>query len=344
VSKALSSVGIGVVGLGYWGPNLVRNFHRQLECEVRFLCDFDAGRRAAVGVLYPNAIQTSDSNEVISSRHTDVVVICTPPSSHFVLAKQALLAGKHVFLAKPTTLIPEESLELADIAESSGLLLHTDHTFVYSPPVRKVKEVMSDPGFGPLNYIDSVRINLGLFQSDTNVVWDLAPHDLSILNYLLDESPQMVVAQSNKPLINGNEHLAYVSLHYASGLIANLHLNWLSPVKVRKTIIGGTKKMVIYDDMESIEKVKVLSRGIDFDNTTGTDTHRDLVQYRIGDIYAPVVDTAEALDIQCREFLRAVQNGDSTHTSGIEGYKVVLLCDAINRSLKSGGHPIAVNV
>lgn len=342
MTSSLSKIGVGVIGLGYWGPNLVRNFHRQIDCELRFLCDFDAPRRSAVGALYPGAVQTSDASEVITSRHTDVVVICTPPSSHFTLAKQALLAGKHVFLAKPTTLIPAESLELADIADASGLLLHTDHTFVYSPPVRKVKEVLSDPSFGPINYIDSVRINLGLFQSDTNVVWDLAPHDLSILNYFLDESPHTVVAQSNKPLINGNEHLAYVSLHYKSGLIANLHLNWLSPVKVRKTIIGGTKKMVIYDDMESIEKVKVLSRGIDFDNTTGTDTHRDLVQYRIGDIYAPVVETIEALDIQCREFLRAVEISGTTPTSGAEGYKVVVLCDAINKSLKSGGHPIEV--
>ena len=289
---------------------------------------------------------TRDANEVINSPDIDVVVIATPSSSHFDLTKQALNAGKHCFVTKPLATTPEEALELVELADTVGRVLHVDHTFVYTPPVRKLKEILEDPEFGPINYIDSVRINLGLFQSDTNVVWNLAPHDLSILDYLIGRPPEAVAARSNAPLVGGHEHLAYISMFYPDGMIAHLHLNWLSPVKVRRTIIGGTQRMAIYDDMETVEKVKLFMRGVDIPEESkapGNERLRSqLVQYRIGDVLSPFVENREGLAIECAEFLDAVTNGGSTITSGLAGYKVVQICEAIDRSLKADGRTFEV--
>lgn len=334
--------GVGIIGLGYWGPNLVRNFYRQASCQVVALCDLDPKRLARQKETYPTVRTTSDAIELIKSPDIDVVVICTPPATHYELAVCALEEGKHIFMAKPITLDSGEALKLTELAEKKGKLLHVDHTFVYTPAVRKLKEILDDPGFGPLNYIDSVRINLGLFQKDTNVVWDLAPHDLSILDYLVGRTPHSVIAQTNAPLVNEHEHLAYVSMHYDQGLIANLHLNWLSPVKVRQTIFGGTRKMIIFDDMQNTEKVKVFSKGVEVQRSA-EETHADMVQYRIGDVYSPFVENHEALDIECKEFLEAVVSSGKTPTSGMAGYNVVRLVEAINKSMRSGGIPVEIN-
>lgn len=301
----------------------------------------DGDRLTRQQEIYPTVRTTKDANELINSPDIDVVVICTPPATHYDLAVRALEQGKHVYMAKPITLDPGEALKLAELADKKGKLLHVDHTFIYTPAVRKLKELLDDKDFGPLNYIDSVRINLGLFQQDTNVVWDLAPHDLSILDYLVGRSPHTVVAHTNAPLVNDYEHLAYVSMYYDQGLIANLHLNWLSPVKVRQTIFGGTKKMVIYDDMQNTEKVKVFSKGVEVHRST-EETHADMVQYRIGDVYSPFVENHEALDIECKEFLEAVDTNGKTPTSGLSGYNVVRLVEAINKSMRSGGIPVEI--
>lgn len=342
MTKDMASVlGVGVIGLGYWGPNLVRNFYKQDGCQVVEICDLNTGRLAKQQEIYPTVRTTTDASELIKSPDIDIVVICTPPATHYDLAVSALKNGKHIYMAKPITLDSGEALKLAELAEKKGKLLHVDHTFVYTPAVRKLKEILDDPDFGPLNYIDSVRINLGLFQQDTNVVWDLAPHDLSILDYLVGRSPHTVVAHTNAPLVNGHEHLAYVSMHYDQGLIANMHLNWLSPVKVRQIIFGGTRKMIIFDDMQNTEKVKVFSKGVEVQHSS-EETHADMVQYRIGDIYSPFVENHEALDIECKEFLEAVVSNGTTPTSGISGYNIVLLVEAINKSMRSGGIPIEI--
>lgn len=341
-----SKAGIGIIGLGYWGPNLVRNFNQFADVGIVALCDVEEARLKPQLRSYPLARGTTDAREVIEATDVDVVVIATPSSTHYELARKALEAGKHVFVTKPLTVEPEESLKLIELADKAKRLLHVDHTFVYTPPVRKLKEVLDDPAFGPINYIDSVRINLGLFQVDTNVVWDLAPHDVSIIDYLLGRTPTSVSATSNPPLLDGHEHLAYVAMTYDNGLIAHLHINWLSPVKVRRMIVGGTQRMAIYDDMETVEKVKLYVRGVELPKSgearPNDRMHKQLVQYRVGDVFSPFIENREALAIECAEFLEALAAGRPTITSGMSGYNVVRTCHAINESLKAGGRMIGV--
>ncbi len=342
-----SRPGIGVVGLGYWGPNLVRNFNQMPDARIVALCDADQARLERQLLAYPMARGTGDADEIVDSADVDVVVVATPSSTHYGLVRKALQARKHVFVTKPLTIEPEAALELVELADKVGRLLHVDHTFVYTPPVRKLKDVLADPEFGPINYIDSVRINLGLFQTDTNVVWDLAPHDVAILDYLLARTPASVAATSNPPLVGEHEHLAYVSMMYGDGLMVHLHLNWLSPVKVRRMIVGGTQRMAIYDDMETVEKVKLYVRGIELPKPGAARAnermHKQLVQYRVGDVYSPFIENREALAIECAEFLEAVATGKPTITSGMAGYHVVRTCHAINESLKAGGRMIGVS-
>jgi predicted dehydrogenase len=333
-------LGVVIIGLGYWGPNLTRNFAN--HCDIIYLCDFDEEKLNSQGRLYANAKKISDYKVALNDPNVDIVVVSTPSHTHYALCAEALASGKHIFVTKPTTLVASQAKELASTAEKRGLLLHTDHTFLYSSAVRKLLEIVRSSDFGEINYIDSVRINLGLFQADTNVIWDLAPHDISILNFMMDELPSRVVAQSNAPLINGHEHLAYISMHYPSGTIANLHINWLSPVKVRRTIIGGTKKMAIYDDVEPTEKIRVYSKSVEYSQGDAELKNRRMIQYRVGDVSIPFLDNTEALDLECREFLDAVSRGAQTISSGATGYDVVKICESIDESLKAGGQPVEI--
>ncbi len=291
--------------------------------------------------FYGSARGTRDARELITASDVDAVVICTPPETHYRLAARALEAGKHVFVAKPLATDPNDARRLVELAERKGRVLHVDHTFLYSMPVRKVKELISDAGFGALNYVEATRTNSGLFQPDINVVWDLAPHDASILNYLLERLPRTVVAHSNRPLVDGYQHLAYATLHYDDGLIAHLKLNWLSPFKSRRTVIGGTQSMVVYDESLEAEKVKLYRRGEGLKSFTDT-MHKHLYQHRLGDIYAPFYENREPLAVECAEFAQAVMAGGATVTSGPLGYDVVRLVDAIDRSVKSGGREVEI--
>ncbi len=334
-------VGIGIVGVGFWGNNLVRNFYQLDACRLNVLCDLDKARLDRQLRLYGSARGTRDASELIASTDVDAVVICTPPDTHYDLAARALEAGKHVFVSKPLTTDPEDARRLVDLAARKGRLLHVDHTFLYAMPVRKMKELISDAGFGALNYIEATRTNSGLFQPNINVVWDLGPHDASILNYLLERLPRTVVAHSNRPLIDGYEHLAYATLHYDNGLIAHLKLNWLSPFKSRRIIIGGTKCMVVFDESLEAEKVKLYRRDEGLKSFADT-MQKHLYQHRLGDIYAPFYENREPLAVECAEFAEAVLSDGETMTSGSVGYDVVRLIDAIDRSVKSGGRPVDI--
>ena len=336
-----SNHGVGIIGLGYWGPNLVRAFMNTADANVVKVCDNDPQKLSKIKQLY-SVEGSQDCADVLNDGAVETVVIATPTKTHFSLAKAALENDKHVFITKPLTSDPEEADILVALAKEKGRLLHLDHTFVYTPAVRKLKEVVSNPGFGPINYVDSTRINLGLFQRDTNVIWDLAPHDLAILNYLTGETPTHVRAYSNNPLVPPYEHLAYVSLDYPSGLLAHLHLNWLSPIKVRRMIVGGTKNMVIYDDADNAEKIKLFQKGIELVGSSTEDLETKLVQYRTGDVMLPFIENREALLIECAEYIEAVTTGSSTITTGQVGADVVHICHALTESVRDNGKRIAL--
>lgn len=335
-----SKLGIGIIGAGFWGSNLVRNFFLQTECLLKVVCDLDQARLDRQLRHYHSVRGTRDASELIASTDVDAVVVCTPPETHFELTAQALNAGKHVFVAKPLTFDPGDALKLVELADQKERLLHVDHTFLYANPVRKVRELISDPTFGPVNYVEMTRTNTGLIQPGVNVVWDFAPHDVSILNYLLERLPNTIVARTNSPLLDGYEHLAYVTLHYDDGLIAQMQLNWLSPLKVRRAIVGGSQNIVVYDESQEGEKVKLFRQG----GLRGfSDSMRkNLYQHRMGDIYAPFFENREPLSVECEEFIDAAMNGGKTLSSGAVAYDVVRLVDAIDQSLKSGGREVCL--
>ena len=332
---------MGIIGLGYWGPNLVRNFNFLSKCSLTHLCDLDEERLQRMKGSYPSAVVTKDAKEILENPTLDVVVIATSPGSHYELVKSAITNGKHAFVCKPLTTDLDEAKELVELAEKSKRILHVDHTFVYTPSIRQIKKIFVMGEFGRLDHIDSVRISAP-YRMDTNIVWDLAPHDVSILQYLLGRKPSAVIAQSNGKSVGPSEHLAYVSLFFDDSLIANFHLNWLSPIKMRRMIFGGTTNMVVFDDMEMVEKIKVYDRGIEF-VPTPDDPFKGDVQLRLGNITSPFVENREALAIECEEFIDAVLNEGTTSTSGQNCYDVMAVCEAINNSLLQGGKLIELD-
>jgi predicted dehydrogenase len=323
---------IAVVGLGYWGPNLVRNFAATDGVEEVGCYDLDPERMSLAKQQYPIVRHFSSYDDILKS-DVDAVAIATPVSTHFSLAKKALESGKHVLLEKPMASTVVECEELIELAAEKNLLLMVDHTFVYTGAVRKIKEIVSQGVVGDVYYFDSVRINLGLFQHDVNVLWDLAPHDLSIMDYVLGRQPTAVTAVGVEH-INGIKDVAYLAVHFDSELMAHFHVNWLAPVKIRRILIGGSKKMIVYDDMEPSEKVKVYDKGVEV--TTREGIYSTLVQYRTGDMFAPRLDTSEALSLLAREFVDAVQSNRSPLTDGQSGLRIVRILEAAERSLKKG--------
>jgi predicted dehydrogenase len=284
-------------------------------------------------------IETSpDANEVID--RSDVVVIATPVSTHFALAKRALSQGKHCWLEKPLTASVAEAEQLCQIAEKNGATLFVDHTFVYTGAVRKMKEVIDSGRLGDIYYFDSVRVNLGLFQHDVNVIWDLAPHDLSIADYLLNTKPVSVSAVGTGHVGSGLEDIAYLTLQYDNNLIAHFHVNWLAPVKIRKTVIGGSKSMIVYDDTETSEKIKIYDKGIDV--TTREGVYDTLVQYRTGDMLSPKIDQTEALTTATAHFIDCVKSGKKPDTDGHAGLNVVRVLEASGESIKNGGKAVSL--
>jgi len=332
-------IGIGVIGYGYWGPNLVRNFSLASGMEVKVVSDLRPRRLEQVKARYPSVKITTNHAELIDDPNIKAVAIATPVSTHFDLAMAALRAGKHVWVEKPLTSSSEQAMQLIEEAQRRNLVLHVDHTFIYTGAVRRIKELVSRNELGEIYYYDSVRVNLGLFQYDVNVVWDLAVHDLSIIDYVLPCKPIAVSATGIGHIANGPENIAYLTLFFEGNMIAHLHVNWLAPLKIRRTLIGGSRKMIVYDDLEPSEKVKVYDKGIDLDYSE-EDIHRLIsINYRTGDMWAPSIDNSEALLVEAKHFIRCVEGRDTSLTDGHTGLRVVKILEAATESIKQQGKP-----
>ncbi len=332
-------IGVGLIGYGYWGPNLVRNFFEAEGCQVLLISDLSRDRLARAGARYPSVHTTTNHRELVEDSAIDLVVIATPVSTHFDLAMQALRAGKHVLVEKPLTASSEEGERLIEEADRLGLTLMVDHTFVYTSAVRKIRELVAAGALGDVYYYDSVRVNLGLFQHDVNVIWDLAVHDLAILDYVVDARPVAVSATGISNVEGKPENIAYVTLFFSENLIAHLHLNWLSPVKVRKTLIGGSQKMIVYDDLEATEKVKVYDKGITVTNNRES-FYQMLIGYRTGDMWAPNLPATEALQTEVQHLLDCVEHKKKPTTDGEAGLRVVRVLEAASQSMKERGRPV----
>jgi predicted dehydrogenase len=328
---------IGVVGFGYWGPNLVRNFLSTPSVDGVVVFDSSEKRLQVARQKFPSIETVTRYEDLLKRDDVQAVAIATPVSTHFALGMKALEAGKHVLLEKPMAENGKQCEQMVDLAAEKKLALMVDHTFIYTGAVRKIKEMINEGRLGEIMYFDSVRVNLGLFQHDTNVLWDLAPHDLSIMDYLIGQDPVAVSAIGAKHY-NDMEDIAYLTVRYTSQLLAHFHVNWMSPVKVRKILIGGSKLMVVYDDMEPSEKLKVYDKGVDIKERESI--YKVLVQYRTGDMWAPKVELGEALSLMCADFVDSVKTGRRPTTDGRAGMKVVRILEAAQQSLRAGGSMI----
>src|SRR5688500_6480737 len=332
---------VGVIGYGYWGPNLVRNFMAAPGSAVMRVCDLREERLAPLQKLYPAIKTCNQSDDLIRDPQIDAVVIATPVSSHFDLALAALKAGKHVLVEKPLATQSDQARRLIDEAAARNLVLLVDHTFVYTDAVRKIRELIASGQLGEIYYYDAVRVNLGLFQHDVNVVWDLAIHDLSIMDYVLPAKPVAISATGISQIPGQPENVAYITLFFAAAQIAHVHVNWLTPVKVRHTLIGGSEKMILYDDLEPSEKLKVYDKGIRV--TPGLeDVYRMLVSYRLGDMWAPQLDNTEALQTEALHFIECVETGRTPETDGLAGLRMVNMIEAAETSLRDRGRLVEI--
>lgn len=333
---------VAVTGYGYWGPNVVRNFNETPNAALSAVCEARPERLEMVRARYPGVKTTTDFEEVLADRDIDAVVIATPVSSHYPLVSAALRADKHVLVEKPLTSSVAEAEELVALAAGRRRILMVDHIFVYSPAVRKMKELVDSGQLGQLLFVDSVRINLGLFQRDVNVVWDLAPHDLSIIDYVLGRMPKSVAAFGSAHADERIEDVAYLNLDFGDKLIANFHVNWLSPVKIRYTVLGGSKKSLVYNDLDPSEKIKVYDSGITV-NTDDLEGRRNLlISYRTGDVYSPRVAGTEPLRSMAAHFIECVEKGTTPVTDGEAGLRLVRILDAAQRSIKAQGGRITL--
>jgi predicted dehydrogenase len=329
-------VKIGVIGYGYWGPNLVRNLFEVPDTEVVAVSDMREDRLRLLTSRYPSVEVSTDSRTLLDNPEIDAIAIATPVSTHYELALHALQNGKHVMVEKPMTSSTQQALRLIDEADRRRLTLLVDHTFVYTGAVRKIKQIVDAGRLGDIYYYDSTRVNLGLFQHDVDVLWDLAVHDLAIMNYILPSSPCAVAATGINHVSGGRENLAYLTMFFDDNTIAHVNVNWLSPVKLRRTLIGGSKQMIVYDDMEHSEKVKVYDKGITL--TTGTDSlYKAMVGYRSGDMFAPQLDVSEALKIEIQHFADCIRTGAEPITGGRAGLQVVRLLESASLSMKHRG-------
>lgn len=333
-------INIGIIGYGYWGPNLVRNFYAVKDCTVKAVADARTERLGHLSKIFPSIQGVKSADDVIDDPSIDAVVIATPVFSHFPLAQKALRQGKHVLLEKPMTSSVEEAEKLMELAEQKGLLLMVDHTFLYTGAVAKIKQLLDEGGLGNIKYLDSTRINLGLFQSDINVLWDLAPHDISILNYLIPELPYSINATGITHTNNEIENIAYLTVNYDSGFIAHFNCSWTSPVKIRMMLIGGDKKMILYNDLEPTEKVKIYDTG--YDHKTDEEKKRVLVDYRTGDVFVPKLSTSEALLGMANDFIKCIIQKSMPLSSALIGLDVVRILEASNKSIKSRGCEVLI--
>jgi predicted dehydrogenase len=332
-------VRMGIIGYGYWGPNVTRNFFGTPGCTVAAVCDARPEMLGRAQQTFPAISVTRAADDILRAPDIDAVAVVTPVWTHFELAKAALENGKHVFVEKPFTSTAAQAEQLIELAASKGLQIMVDHTFLFTGAVRKIRQLIQEGTLGKLYYYDSTRVNLGLFQHDVNVIWDLAPHDLSIMDYLTAARPEAVTAASQVHL-NGLEDLAYLTIYCSDSMIVHINVNWLSPVKVRMTLIGGQKKMVLWNDLEADEKVRVYDKGVDIKD--GDNVHALLVSYRSGDMWAPKVDQTEALAAETKYFIDCVEKNETPFNDGVAGLRVVRLLEAADRSAKAGGSPVTL--
>jgi predicted dehydrogenase len=332
-------VGIGVIGYGYWGPNLVRNFASNESSRVIGVSDLDATKLSVCKRRHPEITAMSDFRDLLRSPQVDAVAIATPVHTHFELALAALNAGKHVLVEKPLAPTSEQVRRLMDAADRRGVTLMVDHTFLYTPAVQKIRELLLRGELGEVYYYDSTRSSLGLFQSDVNVIWDLAVHDISIIQYILDEDPIAVSATGSCHVAGSLENMAHITLFFESKCVAHVSVNWLSPIKVRQTFVGGSKKMIVYDDLEPSEKIKVYDKGITL-NAPSENAHQFRIGYRAGDMWAPHISTKEALQTEVEHFIECVGTGARPISDGISGLRVVEVLEAASRSIADRGKPV----
>ena len=336
-------INIGLIGYGYWGPNLARNFNSNPNMSLKSICDFSADRLEMAGKLYPQVKLTKDANDLFKNTKLDAIAVATPVSTHFYLANQALLNDKHVWVEKPITEKIEQAEALIDLASKKNKSLFVDHIFIYTGAVRKIKQIIQNGELGDLIYYDSTRVNLGLFQQDVDVIWDLAAHDISIMDYLMPFKKFTVSATGSNYYGNGIVPKSLLTIYMENNVVGHINVSWVSPVKIRHTLIGGTSKMILYDDNNPSEKVKVYDKGVDL-SVTKEELYRLKIQYRIGDMYAPKLEEVEALTLGAEHFADCIINGKKPMTDGKAGLEVVKVLVASKESLKKNGAPVELDV
>ena len=334
---------VGVAGCGYWGPNLIRNFSQLPDCRVKQVCDTEENRLAHMKKLYPSVVTTKAFEDLVKDKDLDAIVVATPVHLHYELAKKSLSAGKHTFIEKPMATSSAECEELVKLAEKNKLTLMVGHTFIYSSPVRRIKEIVDSGDIGEIQYISSRRLNLGLFQKDINVTWDLAPHDISIILYFMGRPPATINCQGKAHVNKQIEDVTNMSLNFDNGGFAIIHSSWLDPNKVREMIIVGSKKMIVYNDNEPLEKIKI------FDKRVEVPPHYDTFaefhySYHYGDAYIPYLKQVEPLKMETQHFLDCIRDGKTPETSGLDGLRVVQILEASSRSLKSDGARVEIDL
>jgi len=330
---------IGLIGYGYWGPNLARNFQNNHDMKLKAICDFSPDRLKAAGNLYPGAELFNNTEELINAKDLDAIAIATPVSTHFELAKKVLMSGKHLWLEKPMTETSDQARRLIDLAENKTKTLLVDHTFIYTGAVRKIKEIIERGELGEMIYYDSTRVNLGLFQQDVDVIWDLAPHDISIMDYLMPFKKLTISATGSYYYGSKIVPKALLTVYMENNIIAHINVSWVSPVKIRQTLIGGSNKMILYDDNQPSEKIKIYDKGVEM-YSTKEDLYHMKVQYRVGDMYSPKVEDLEALTVETKHFVECIDKGTQPITGGIAGLEVVKILEASKKSLEGNGIPI----
>lgn len=332
--RGSGAVGFGVIGYGYWGPKVVRNLDQMDKADVVAVCDLDPSARQRAHKAHSQIAIVSEPAELLTSTEIDVIAVVTPVWTHYQLAKAALENGKHIFVEKPFTSNTAQAEELIELAAKKNLKIMVDHTFLFTPAVRKIRQLLDEGTLGKLYYYDSMRVNLGLFQHDVNVIWDLAPHDLSIMDHLIQRRPEAIIATGESHL-NGFEDIAFLTLYFSDKLIAHINVNWLSPVKVRTTLIGGEKKMLVWNDQAADEEVKIYDKGVSVTSPEGV--YNLLVNYRSGDMWAPRLERAEALTRELTYFVECITKDEIPMNDGKAGMRVVKMLEAASKSLLQRG-------
>ena len=326
---------VAIIGYGYWGPNIARNFFNNDEVDLVYICDKDKNAKSVIAKHYKNVKIEEDYKKINRDPDIDIVAIVTPTNTHYEIAKDALLHNKHILITKPFTSSSKQALELIEIAENKKLLIAVDHTFLFTGAVKKIKEIIDNDIIGDIYYYDSRRVNLGLFQGDVNVIWDLAPHDFSIIDYIIKDKPIAISAHGVDHFNRNLENIAYITMYFEKNIMAHINLNWLSPVKIRTTLIGGSKKMLVYNDIEPDEKIRIYEKGISINNKE--DLRKILVEYRSGDAYIPKIDSKEALSLEIKHFIECIKENKKPINDSFSGLRVVKLLESADQSLRNNG-------